>query len=77
MVLDEVTYPVTWEWIDVGDVVETIRTRPDHVTLGITGRDAPQALSCLLYTSPSPRDRTRYSMPSSALQKKKTKKKRC
>jgi len=24
------------------------------------------ALSCLLYTSPSPRDRTRYRMPSSA-----------
>ena len=26
---------------------------------------------CLLYTSPSPRDRTRYRMPSSALKKKK------
>ena len=25
-----------------------------------------QILSCLLYTSPSPRDRTRYRMPSSA-----------
>ncbi|MFZ1433326.1 MAG: cob(I)yrinic acid a,c-diamide adenosyltransferase [Candidatus Microthrix parvicella] len=44
VVLDEVTYPVNWEWIDVGDVVETIRTRPDHVNLVITGRDAPQAL---------------------------------
>ena len=27
---------------------------------------ASQALACLLYTSPSPRDRTRYRMPSSA-----------
>ena len=26
----------------------------------------PQLLSCLLYTSPSPRDRTRSRMPSSA-----------
>ena len=50
MVLDEVTYPVNWEWIDVGDVVETIRTRPDHVNLVITGRDAPQALSDLADT---------------------------
>ena len=29
-------------------------------------RHAPLAHGCLLYTSPSPRDRTRYRMPSSA-----------
>ena len=28
--------------------------------------DAVRAYACLLYTSPSPRDRTRYRMPSSA-----------
>ena len=28
--------------------------------------DCPDALGCLLYTSPSPRDRTRSRMPSSA-----------
>ena len=28
--------------------------------------DAAQGIDCLLYTSPSPRDRTRYRMPSSA-----------
>ena len=28
--------------------------------------DALKTLTCLLYTSPSPRDRTRYRMPSSA-----------
>jgi len=44
VVLDEVTYPVNWEWIDTDDVVETIRTRPDHVNVVITSRDAPQAL---------------------------------
>ena len=35
--------------------------------LGKTGADADAyAKSCLLYTSPSPRDRTRSRMPSSA-----------
>ena len=34
--------------------------REQHVGTG------PEALVCLLYTSPSPRDRTRYRMPSSA-----------
>ena len=35
---------------------------------GIDGNEDPEtaAYSCLLYTSPSPRDRTRYRMPSSA-----------
>ena len=28
--------------------------------------DAPEPIACLLYTSPSPRDRTRSRMPSSA-----------
>ena len=31
-----------------------------------TGKVAPMAQVCLLYTSPSPRDRTRSRMPSSA-----------
>ena len=31
-----------------------------------TGRPAPILKNCLLYTSPSPRDRTRSRMPSSA-----------
>ena len=30
------------------------------------GKSGNQAVSCLLYTSPSPRDRTRSRMPSSA-----------
>jgi cob(I)alamin adenosyltransferase len=44
VVLDEVTYPVNWEWIDVGRRRRDDPTRPDHVNLVITGRDAPQAL---------------------------------
>lgn len=44
VVLDEITYPMNYGWIDIGDVVETIRTRPQHVNVIATGRDAPAAL---------------------------------
>jgi cob(I)alamin adenosyltransferase len=44
VVLDEVTYPVNWGWIDGSDVVETLRSRPGNVNVVVTGRDAPAAL---------------------------------
>jgi cob(I)alamin adenosyltransferase len=44
VILDEVTYPMTWGWIDTDDVVETIRARPEKVNIVATGRDAPQPL---------------------------------
>jgi cob(I)alamin adenosyltransferase len=44
VMLDEITYPINWGWIDVADVVETIRHRPESVNLILTGRDAPPAL---------------------------------
>ena len=44
MVLDEVTYPINWGWIDVADVVTTITSRPTHVNIVLTGRNAPQAV---------------------------------
>jgi cob(I)alamin adenosyltransferase len=44
VVLDEVTYPINWGWIDEGDVVEAIRNRPQHVNVVATGRDAPDRL---------------------------------
>jgi cob(I)alamin adenosyltransferase len=44
IVLDEMTYPMTWGWIDEADVVEALRARPPHVNVIITGRDAPAAL---------------------------------
>jgi cob(I)alamin adenosyltransferase len=43
VVLDEVTYPVNWGWIDLDDVVATVRDRPAHVNVVLTGRDAPEA----------------------------------
>ena len=44
VVLDEITYPMNWGWIDTGEVVETIRSRPADVSIVATGRDAPAEL---------------------------------
>jgi cob(I)alamin adenosyltransferase len=44
IVLDEITYPMNWGWIDTADVVETIRSRPSDVSIVATGRDAPPEL---------------------------------
>jgi len=44
VVLDEITYPMNWGWIETGSVIEAIRTRPDSVNVIATGRDAPKAL---------------------------------
>jgi cob(I)alamin adenosyltransferase len=43
-VLDEFTYPVTWGWIDVDDVVKTLTNRPGRQHVVITGRDADPKL---------------------------------
>ena len=39
-VLDEFTYPMKWGWVDVEDVVATLRDRPGSQHVVITGRDA-------------------------------------
>jgi cob(I)alamin adenosyltransferase len=44
VVLDEITYAVTWGWIDEADVVKAIRNRPAHVNVILTGRDASPGL---------------------------------
>jgi cob(I)alamin adenosyltransferase len=44
VVLDEITYLMTWGWIDTADVVATIANRPEQVNVIATGRDAPAAL---------------------------------
>jgi cob(I)alamin adenosyltransferase len=44
LLLDELTYPVKWGWIDVDDVVRTIRDRPGFQHVVITGRDADPKL---------------------------------
>jgi cob(I)alamin adenosyltransferase len=44
VVLDEITYPMNWGWIDSDAVLEAIRSRPAHVNIVATGRDAPTGL---------------------------------
>jgi len=44
VVLDELTYPVTWGWIAEEEVVAALGARPAHTSVIITGRDAPAAL---------------------------------
>ena len=44
VLLDEVTYPINWGWIEEAQVIETITGRPCRVNLVLTGRDASQAL---------------------------------
>ena len=44
VVLDEVTYPINWGWIDGEEAAATIRDRPQDVNIVATGRDAPALL---------------------------------
>lgn len=44
VILDEATYPVTFSWIGVEEVLEILRSRPSHVNVVITGRDADPAI---------------------------------
>jgi cob(I)alamin adenosyltransferase len=44
VVLDEITYPMNWGWIPVGEVIDVIRNRPPSVNIIATGRDAPGEL---------------------------------
>jgi cob(I)alamin adenosyltransferase len=43
-VLDEFTYPMTWGWVDVEEVVQVLRDRPGDQHVVITGRGAHPAL---------------------------------
>jgi cob(I)alamin adenosyltransferase len=44
VVLDEVTYPINWGWIDQAEAIAVLRERPKKVNVIVTGRDAPQGL---------------------------------
>ncbi len=50
VVLDEITYPINWGWIEGRDVIEAIRNRPARVNVVATGRDAPAELCALADT---------------------------
>jgi cob(I)alamin adenosyltransferase len=44
VILDEMTYLVNWQWLDLDEVLATLRDRPAHVSVIVTGRDAPAEL---------------------------------
>jgi len=44
VVLDEITYPLNYGWLEIEAVVAAIRERPEHVNIVATGRNAPAAL---------------------------------
>jgi cob(I)alamin adenosyltransferase len=44
VVLDEVTYPLNYGWLETAEIVAAIRDRPVRVNIVATGRSAPQEL---------------------------------
>ena len=44
IMLDEISYPMNWGWIDTEDVARTLRDRPEDVSVFLTGREMPQAV---------------------------------
>jgi len=50
VVLDEITYPINWGWISIAEVVDAVSSRPAHVSVIVTGRDAPPELIALADT---------------------------
>ncbi len=44
VVLDEITYPINYGWLDLDAVIDVLRKRPPDLHVVLTGRDAPQAL---------------------------------
>jgi cob(I)alamin adenosyltransferase len=44
VVLDEITYPIRYGWLDLQAVVDVLTGRPSHVNVVLTGRGAPQEL---------------------------------
>ena len=44
VILDEITYPITYGWIPVAEVIQALKDRPPHMHVVITGRNADEAL---------------------------------
>ncbi|GCE17082.1 cob(I)yrinic acid a,c-diamide adenosyltransferase [Dictyobacter kobayashii] len=44
VIMDEITYAINYGWLDVNEVLETLKARNPKMHIIITGRDAPQAL---------------------------------
>lgn len=44
VILDEMTYALEFGWLEIDDVLDVLRKRPEKLHVIITGRRAPQAL---------------------------------
>jgi cob(I)alamin adenosyltransferase len=44
VILDEITYPINYGWLDIDEVLAALRNRPPDLHVILTGRDAPQQL---------------------------------
>jgi cob(I)alamin adenosyltransferase len=44
VIMDELTYCFSFDWLDLEEVLDTVRQRPAGQHVVITGRDAPDAL---------------------------------
>lgn len=44
VVLDEITYPITYGWLEIEEVLTVLRNRPSNVNIIMTGRDATPEL---------------------------------
>jgi cob(I)alamin adenosyltransferase len=44
VILDEITYPINYGWLDQNEVIDVIRKRPADLHVVLTGRDASQVL---------------------------------
>lgn len=51
VVLDEITYPINWGWLDLAEILAVMRDRPQPVNVVCTGRDAPAPLLALADTA--------------------------
>ena len=50
VVLDEITYPLIYGWLPLEDVLQTLRDRPRHVHVALTGRRCPEELIAIADT---------------------------
>lgn len=48
--LDEITYPLIYGWMPLDDVLDTLRSRPSHVHVVLTGRRCPPEIIALADT---------------------------
>jgi len=50
VVLDEITYPLRYGWLPLDEVLTVLKARPAHVSVVLTGRQAPEELVALADT---------------------------